>query len=135
MKVFISHSAKDAKFAMELSSSLAQTGLDVWLAEKQVLPGDNWPLEVGKALQRADAFVVLLSPDAVESENVKREISFVLASPKFEGKVVPVIVKPARGIPWFLETLQTVRSRGTDKKSLKRTAEEIVDLLGEKMAA
>jgi hypothetical protein len=71
----------------------------------------------------------------VESENVKREISFALASPKLEGRVVPVMVKPARAVPWFLETLQTVHSRGTDKKSLKRTVEEIVDLLGDKVAA
>ena len=135
MKVFISYSSKDAKFARELSTSLSDAGLDVWLADREVLPGENWPLEVGKALQRSDAFVVLLSPDAAESENVKREISFVLGSPRFEGRVVPVVVKASRDIPWFLESLHMVRSRGKDKKSLKRTAEEIADLLGQKQAA
>jgi hypothetical protein len=52
MKVFISHSQKDAEIAKELTSRLSDAGLDVWLAEREVMPGDNWPLETGKALQR-----------------------------------------------------------------------------------
>jgi hypothetical protein len=126
MKVFISHSQKDTKIAEELTSKLSRAGLDVWLAEREVLPGDNWSLEAGKALQRANALVVLLSPDAVESDNVKREISFALSSPRFEGRIVPVVLKPTRDIPWFLETLQMIHSRGTDTKSLSRAAKQIV---------
>jgi hypothetical protein len=93
------------------------------------LPGENLPLEVGKALQRSDAIVVLLSPDAVESQAVRSEIAYALASPKFEGRVIPVIVKPTKAIPWFLQTLPMIRSRGTRGPSVKRLAEKIADAL------
>jgi|SRR5579859_5671367 len=129
MKIFISHSDKDSKLAEALSSELSRPGVNVWLAEKEVLPGDNWSLEVGKALQRADAMVVLLSPAAVESENVRREIAYALSSPKFEGRVVPVVVKPTEDIPWFLRELPMVHSRGAHGRSVKKLAEKIAETL------
>ncbi len=129
MQVFISHSHKDQRIAEELSSRLAVAGVKVWLAEKEVLPGDNWSLAVGKALQRSDAMVVLLSPDAVESPDVRREIAFAFASPRFEGRVVPVVVRPTGGIPWFLRTFPMIHLRGTRGQSLKRLAEKIVEAL------
>jgi len=129
MQVFISHSQKDRKLAKELSARLSAAGVMVWLADERVLPGDNLPLEVGKALQRSDAMVVLLSPDAVESRDVRSEIAYALSSPKFEGRVVPVIVKPTKTIPWLLQTLPMIRSRGTRGPSIKRLAEKIADTL------
>src|ERR1044071_7274289 len=113
MQVFISYSEKDQKFAKELSSRLSAAGVRTWLAGENVLPSDNLPLEVGKALQKSDAMIVLLSPDAVESRFVRSEIRYALSSPKFEGRLIPVIVKPTKGIPWFLKSLPTVRPRGT----------------------
>ncbi|MBI2925102.1 MAG: toll/interleukin-1 receptor domain-containing protein [Verrucomicrobia bacterium] len=129
MQVFISHSHKDQRVAEELTARLAAAGVKVWLAEKEVLPGDNWSLAVGKALQRSDAMVVLLSPDAVESPDVRREIAFAFASPRFEGRVVPVVVRPTGGIPWFLRTFPLIQLRGTRGQSLKRVAEKIVEAL------
>lgn len=129
MQVFISHSQEDQKLAKELSSRLSAAGVNVWLTEERVLPGENLPLEVGKALQKSDAMVVLLSPDAVESRDVRSEIAYALSSPKFEGRVIPVIVKPTKAIPWVLQTLPMIRPRGTRGPSVKRLAEKIVDAL------
>src|SRR2546426_6577819 len=110
MQVFISYSLKDQAIAKELSSGLSAEGVRVWLAAEEVLPGENLPLEIGKALRRSDALVVLLSPDSVESRGVRSEIAYALSSPKFEGRVVPVIVKPTKDIPWFLQTFPMLRS-------------------------
>jgi len=129
MRVFVSHSHKDQRIAEELSSRLSAAGVKVWLAEKELLPGDNWPLEVGKALQRSDAMVVLLSPDSVESRDVRREIAYALSSRRFEGRVVPVVVRPTEGIPWFLRTFRVIHPRGAPRQSVKRMAEEIVESL------
>src|SRR5437773_10233247 len=129
MQVFISYSHKDQKIAKQLSSRLADAGVKVWLAAEEVLPGENLPLEVGKALQRSDAMVVLLSPDAVESQWVRSEIAFALSSPKFEGRLVPVMVKPTKRVPPFLEKLPMIHSRGTRSESLNRLAHKIVESL------
>ena len=128
MKVFISHSQKDAEFAKELTARLSDARLDVWLAEREVLPGDNWQLEVGKALQRSDAMVVLLSPDGVAAENVRHDIGFAMGSPKFEGRLIPVILGPTNteAIPWFLRSLPMIEAPANSKKQVKQIAEKIV---------
>ena len=129
MQIFISHSQKDQKIARELRSELAAAGMKVWLAADEVLPGANLSAEVGKALEHSNAMVVLLSPDAVESRNVRSEITYALSSPKFEGRVFPVVVKPTKDIPWFLQTLPLIQSPGIHPQSVRRIAEKVVESL------
>ena len=139
MQVFISYAHRDQKIAKELSlkiakaltSKLSVPAVKVWLADNEVLPGENLSLETGKALEQSNAMVVLLSPDAVESRYVRSEIAYALSSPKFEGRVIPVVIKPTKDIPWFLHTLAMIHARGTDAQSVKRIAEKIVDSLAE----
>jgi hypothetical protein len=128
-QIFISYTHKDQKIAKELTSMLAAAGMKVWLADEQVLPRDNVSLEVGKALEQSDAMVVLLSPDAVASQNVRREIAYALSSPKFEQRLVPVMVKPTKNIPWFLENLAPIRLSEAQNQSVKKTAEKVVQAL------
>lgn len=134
MQVFISHAQADEKLARELSGQLAEAGVKVWLAEQEVLPGDNLALEVGKALQRSDALVVLLSPESVASKYVRSEITYALASARFQDRVVPVMVKPTRNIPWFLKTLEIISVRATDSQAVEQLAQRIVAALGGKVA-
>src|SRR5204863_7364456 len=99
--------------------------------EKVSLRGENVSLEVGKALERSEAIVMLLSPDAVESSNVRSEIAYALSSPKFEARIIPVVVKPTSGIPWFLQTFQMIRLHGSHGQSISDLAEKIVESLTE----
>jgi hypothetical protein len=133
MRVFISHAQEDARLARELRSHLAEAGADVWLADAEVLPGQNLALEAGKALQRSNALVVLLSPAAVESKYVRSEVAFALASPKFEGRVVSVLVKPTKGIPWFLRTLPIIRPSSGNRPPLKELAGRVLEALATPM--
>jgi hypothetical protein len=103
MQVFISYAPKDWEFARSLSSQLAKRGLQPWLADDQVFPGDNVWSRIGEALETSTAMVVLLSPDSVRSENLRREIEFALGNPNYEGRVFPVVVRPTKGIPWILQ--------------------------------
>jgi TIR domain len=102
MQVFISSVPKDGEFARSLSSQLSKRGLRVWLADDQIFPGDNIWSQIGEALETSQAMVVLLSPDSVSSENLRREIEFALGNPNYEGRVFPVVVRPTKDIPWIL---------------------------------
>jgi hypothetical protein len=104
VKVFISYAQPDRRFAESLGKELNRSGIDVW-EPAHVQPGQNWALEAGKALAQADAFVVLLSPDAATSDSVQREIEFALSSPQFKARLIPVLVRPTRDVPWILEEL------------------------------
>ena len=52
MQVFISHSHSDSPLAARVSRALRKAGLQVWDPEVHLLPGDNWPAQVGRRSRR-----------------------------------------------------------------------------------
>ena len=111
MNVYISYAQSDAALAESLAAHLAEAGCTVWWGgEDQLLPGENWALKVGKALEKADAMVVLLSPSAVAYPPVRREIDFALLAPQFADRLIPVIVQPSEQAPWILKTMNPLQA-------------------------
>jgi TIR domain len=110
-RIFISHSESDTPLAEELCRHLkslgAQVFLDTWL-----LPGDNWHLEIGKALEAADSMVVLISPAAARSVWVQQEILYALGSERFQDRLIPVEVEPTEDYPWVLRQLEWIKGEG-----------------------
>ncbi len=109
MKVFVSHSAEDREVAKELASGLANAGFKTWDPAEALFPGDNWASEIGKALQESDAMVVLISPDSMKSDWVRHEVDYALGSARFKGRLIPVIVKPTKDIPWILKRFPLIQ--------------------------
>ena len=52
MRVFISHSSEDTPVARQLARRLSEAGLNVWVPEDEILPGDNWAKKVGRLVGR-----------------------------------------------------------------------------------
>ena len=125
MKVFISYSEADEKWARQLRSSLAEEGFEVWNSASDIAPGDNWLLKSGRALQTADAMIVLLSPDSAKSDWVRSEIEYALSSPQFRGRVIPLLIKPTEDVPWILHKLHFVRAT----KDVDETISRVVAIL------
>ena len=48
------HHHSDAPLAARISKALAETGLEVWDPDRDLLPGDNWAGEVARASRRHD---------------------------------------------------------------------------------
>jgi hypothetical protein len=109
MKVFLSYAQSDRETARELATHLKEAGHKVWYADDALFPGQNIALETGKALDKAEAVVVLLSPQALKSDGVRQEIEFALGAPQFRGRLIPVMVKPTADIPWILKKLPIVK--------------------------
>jgi hypothetical protein len=117
MNVYLSHSKSDRYLAKEIASYLkAQRGMDVWLPEEQLLPGDNWAAKVGSVLEDADAMVVLLSPDSMKSEWVRHDIEYALGTAQFKGRLIPVMIKSTSDIPWILNTSKCFKASKILKK-------------------
>ena len=73
VRVFLSHSSKDKPFVRELADALEAGGeIKVWLDEREIGYGENIVLKIGEGLD-ADAVLLILSPDSVESKWVKEE--------------------------------------------------------------
>ena len=111
MKVFLSYADRDEQFAKDLATRLSDVGHDVWYPANRIFLGDNWALEVGKALQDSDAMVVLLSPAALNSSAVLGDISFALGSSNYSDRLIPVQVATvaAEKVPWILSKMKLIR--------------------------
>ena len=107
-KVFISAAASDAPLVRELTAHLEAAGVEAWNQTMQALPGANVSAELGRALDQAEAVIVFVSPAAMKSPWVRREIQFALGEERFQDRLIPVLAKqtPSEAIPWILRKLQ-----------------------------
>lgn len=131
MNVFISHSSADKKWADLLREKLLERGIDVWNSREEMPPGANWALVYGKALENSDAMIVLLSPDAAKSESVRHEIDYALMAPRFRHRLISLVVRPTREIPWILEKQpHFIRAQ----RDVDATVRDVAEALGAKRA-
>jgi len=109
-EVFVSHSSGDHRFVTRLAETLRRHGVPAWYAPKEILGAQQWHDEIGSALRRCDWFLVVLSPNSVESMSVKRELLFALQQNRFEDRIVPVLYQACDHdrLSWVLSSYQRV---------------------------
>ena len=133
MKVFISYSSKDEALATKIVESLEDAGLDAWYKKREIMPGDNWAEKIASGLKESNAMVVLVTPDALESDAVQSSISYALAEPAFSKRLIPVIVEaedfPADRMPWIFKRLHTVKlsKDGENEEQFRQIAQALKD--------
>jgi hypothetical protein len=113
MKVFVNHSESNKPLARRILRALERAGLEVWDDERDTYPSDNWATVTGEALEQADAMVVLLTPEALDSLIVHRNISFALVNLRFKNRLIPVLAGVDRGtaiekVGWIAHHLEPI---------------------------
>src|ERR1700690_2553883 len=80
LRVFLCHSSQDKPVVRELYQRLLAEGwIDPWLDEEKLLPGQDWDLEIEKAIENSDAVIVCLSKNSVTKEGyIQKETRLVL---------------------------------------------------------
>ena len=91
--VFISYSRRDLDFAKQLVDDLQKSGLKVWFDQISIEPGMQWDAAIEEGLKAAIAVIVIISPDSMESINVRNEINFARDNDQL---ILPVLFKPAQ---------------------------------------
>lgn len=109
-EVFVSHSHKDQAFVQWLVGVLRHHGIRVWYSNTEIRGAQQWHDEIGRALKRCDWFILVLSPDAVASRWVKRELLYTLQQDRFEGRIAPLLHRPCdfEELSWILPQLQII---------------------------
>ena len=97
--IFISYARKDARFAQKLNSDLKQEGLFTWIDDLSLRSGDDWLEHIAHAIDDSFAVLAILSPDAVNSKWVKRELRY---ADKLGKKIFPLLYKKCN-LPHVLE--------------------------------
>lgn len=72
--VFVSHSAKDKAAANRVCEALEAEGIKCWIAPRDILPAQIWAEAIVDAIGSSAVMVAVLSRNANESEQIKREI-------------------------------------------------------------
>ena len=96
LEVFLSHSVKDKRFLKRLVEVLRDHGLSVWFSEHGIRGATQWHDEIGAALARCDWMIVILSPAAIASRWVKREVTHAIEEPRFDGRIIPLRISACR---------------------------------------
>jgi len=79
LRVFLCHASIDKPIVHHLYQRLVAGGVDAWLDESKLLPGQDWQLEIPKAVKSADVVVICLSNNSIGKEGyVQKEIKLAL---------------------------------------------------------
>ncbi|HEY3476733.1 MAG TPA: toll/interleukin-1 receptor domain-containing protein [Anaerolineales bacterium] len=101
LRIFLLHARDDADAVRRLYRRLINEGMDVWLDQERLLPGQDWVHEIHKAIHRSDLVIVCLSKQFNKEGGYRHEelrIAVEKANALPEGEVFLI---PAR-----LETCQ-----------------------------
>ncbi len=132
--VFLAYVGEDADKVERLSVVLERAGYDAWMDRRKLLPGQNWPRAIERAIESSDFFVACLSRHAVNKRSCfQGEMRFALDC----ARRVPfdqVYFVPARlencTVPLRIEQQLEVIDLFPD---LERSAKRLIQLIGTEM--
>jgi formylglycine-generating enzyme required for sulfatase activity len=134
LKVFLCHAHEDKAAVRDLYHRLRDQGVAPWFDEADLLPGQDWELEIRKAVRASDAIIVCLSRRSVTKEGfVQKEIRFALdvADEKPPGTIflIPLRLEdcdvPEELHDWQWEDLYEQRGFGKLMRSLRARARKL----------
>jgi len=128
---FMSYSRDDVNLQKTIIAGLRQRNVKAWVDIENLIPGSPaWEREIERAIRGASGVIVLLSPDANNSEWVRREISFAEQN---EKRIFPVLIHGDEddSIPLRLSNHQRVDLRRHFSDGLDSLADALREHLGE----
>lgn len=132
MALFLSYSHSDSAFAEKLAAHLVDEGARIWVDKWELRVGDSIVERVQEAVGGADAVLVVLSPDSVESQWCKKELATGLVRELDEKRVVvlPILYRDCE-IPPFLRDKRYADFRESFDEGLKETLEAVAGVMSE----
>ncbi len=94
-KVFVSHASEDRqRFVMAFAQRLRENGVDAWLDQWEMKPGDSLVDKIfQEGLRDAQAVIIVLSAASVNKPWVREELNVSVVKRVQEGlKLIPVVI-------------------------------------------
>jgi hypothetical protein len=125
--IFISYSRKDVEIAERIINELAKSGFEPWVDWKSIPKGEELEIEIKQGIERADAFLFLISPDSVQSIWCDKEIGYALRNGK---RILPIFLRETD----IQQILPEIKNRNwvycrDQKDDFNKAVEEIVTTL------
>lgn len=113
ISVFLSYTREDEGIRTELANTLTSRGVQV-NGDWQLEQGPDYWDQIVRLIEQSDVFLVLISPDLLDSEPVKREIE---AAVSFKKRILPAVVRDvadAKSLPTAICSPQWAFLRSED---------------------
>src|SRR6266404_1834549 len=107
--VFLCHSSKDKEFVRELHRRLTRDGVECFLDEESIQPGENWVVALERGIDQCEFLLVVLSPHLLGSKWALLERTSTMADDPegLQRKIIPLFLEPC-DIPRFLKPIQGI---------------------------
>ena len=92
--LYLAYTREDALFTVQLAEDLGNLGIDVWLDLNEIAPGADWATSQQAAIEASEGLIVILSPEAMQRDHMRREIEQAFARRKV------ILLAVARRSPW-----------------------------------
>jgi hypothetical protein len=112
-EVFISYSRKDKEFVRRLYEALKRRDREAWVDWQDIRPAEEFMQAIYGAIEGADTFIFVLTPDSVASIPCRREIAHAAAQNK---RMVPIVAREVNAdtVPEALRKLNWIFCRDGD---------------------
>jgi hypothetical protein len=87
-ELFISYSRLDSEFTNRLYEALIAKEYGAWFDTHQLIAGHEFAPELYEAIERADVFLFILSPDSMQSAWCNKELSHARSHSK---RIIPIV--------------------------------------------
>jgi hypothetical protein len=87
-QVFISHVEEDAEIASAIAKKLENNNYRAWYYERDSVPGPSYIVKIGQAIKQSQAFILIISPHSLFSNQVQAEVIAAHEARKF---FIPVL--------------------------------------------
>ncbi|GGE06180.1 hypothetical protein GCM10011515_27090 [Tsuneonella deserti] len=126
-KVYLAHATEDKAIVRPLAEALMANGIDVWLDEWEIEPGESLRQKMEEGLLAMTHFVVVLTPAALAKPWVGMEIDVgMVQKVGGESRFVPLLVGvEPKELPPFLRTMLGVKFDPSSPDRVK----ELIDRL------
>jgi hypothetical protein len=129
--VFMSHGSDNREDAEALAAFLEGHGVAMWIAPRDVRPGQDYSEQLQGAIEGCVAFVVLVTEMANKSPYVRAETEMAFSGSKPIFPVRLTDIKPAAGLAFFLKIRHWTDAYGKSRDAnLDRLAQELRTLSG-----
>ena len=95
MQVFLSYARENIDDARKLKASLEQNDIDIWFDEDNLLPGQNWKLEISRAIVNSSLVILLVSNESLSKRGyvqveMKKALNILEEIPDSDIFIIPV---------------------------------------------
>ena len=106
-EVFISYARKDQGFARDIHTALQKGNRDAWIDWRSIPDSAAWRTEIFTAIEAADNFLFVISPDSTKSWMCRQEVSRAVANNK---RLITILYHSveARDLPPELAEIQWI---------------------------